>query len=402
MKNNRWIWVGLAIVVIALMSLVVAPQSAQLHQGSTYSRAPSGYGAWYAYMQERSPAIQRWERPLSDLLEPDEQELPVQKISAVVRSPQLSPIEQLDPAVQPPAIAQSPSSDRHRTLVQINFGWDGLGVFDRSWVAQGNVLVLVGMRRPVTAAPFRSALSSSVGAVQIETRRRHQLSSSNQALLADEFGAVAWQERIGAGKVIYVATPHLAANAYQEQPGNFAFLAQLVSDPGHPIYIDEYLHGYRDTPTQQPERRATLGDYLLKTPILLLAIQIGLLLLVAIWGQNQRLGPALPLVDPPVDNSTAYIEALGSVLHQAHSPQFVVETIGKAEQQQIQRALGLGTAPVEPAVLIAAWTQQTGQSAEILQAWLDPLRYPRPLGDRALQTWLDQLQTIRRQLDRST
>ncbi|MCU0526619.1 MAG: hypothetical protein MUF72_17550 [Elainella sp. Prado103] len=419
MSKNRWLWVGLSIVVIALLSLVSAPQSGQLQRGgSTYSRAPSGYGAWYAYMQQQTSRIQRWERPLFDLIEqqsdaesPTVEEIraPFQpssqpaNLSTDLRSNPSDPAISLSSLVQSPPLPQPPLSPQDNiTVVRINSGWDGLDVSNPAWIRQGNVLVLVGVRAPVTAAPFRSALPSPVGAVQIETRRRQAISPVNPSAvqLFDQFGAVVWEKRMGAGRVIFVATPYLAANAYQDQPGNLAFLAQLVLEPGYPIYVDEYLHGYRDQETQQAENRATLGDYLAKTPFLLLGIQIGVLLFVALWGQNQRLGPAKIQSDPPIQHSTAYIEALSSVLHQAHSPQFVVATIGQAEQRQIQRALGLGTALVEPTVLMAAWSQQTGQPPEVLQTFLEPLLHPRPMSDRALQAWLDQLQLIRNQLDR--
>ncbi|QYO63542.1 hypothetical protein [Leptolyngbya sp. 7M] len=140
------------------------------------------------------------------------------------------------------------------------------------------------------------------------------------------------------------------------------------------------------------------SSYLAKTPLALLAIQAAVLLLVLIWGQR-RLGPAKRLVEPTLDNSEAYVQALSRVLQKANCSDFVVQTIGKAEQFRLQRALGLGSEPVEPQTLVEAWVQQTGQPATELEAVLAPLNQLRRLSNRELLLWLENLQTLQRQLN---
>lgn len=395
--KNRWLWVGLGVLAVLLgLSLFAAPQSSQLQQGSSFSRAPSGYGAWYAYMEQQKLPIQRWQRPLSELFEAK---------PPAVKEVVLSTSASIQPVQNRPTLPI--------TLLQVNptVGW--MGSVNQDWLNQGNVLVLLGQRAPVTDAPFRSVLPSPAGAVKIETRRRHparrdpnapveprpfEADSPVQPLLADAYGLVVWQQEVGKGKVIYASTPHLAANAYQDEPGNFKFLAQLLSEPGHPIYVDEYLHGYRDREALVKEGSETLLSYLAKTPLLLLAIQAIVILLVLVWGQNQRLGPVQKLEEPAPENSAAYIEALSGVLQKANSSDFVVETIGKAEQATIQRALGLGNSPVDSDTLVTAWTQQTGRPASDLQDFLKPLRQSQKLSHSELLTWLEKVRTIRRQL----
>jgi hypothetical protein len=378
MRQKRWVGaVLLALVVIVLLSLAIAPQSQQ-RQGSTYSRAPSGYGAWYAYMEEQNLPIQRWQRPLAELFELADVP-PVQEIGSRTAAPSLgAPI----------------------TLVQINSRAVWLKIVNPEWVKRGNVLILVGASAPVSRAPFRSLLSSPVGAVKIETSRRETNRQSVQPQLEDQYGMVVWQAEQGQGKVIYVATPHLAANAYQNEAGNFEFLAQLTAAPGYPIYVDEYLHGYRDPESQEKAGSASpesLIGYLAKTPLILLAIQAIVILLVLIWGQNQRLGRPRPLAEPPIDNSQAYTQALAAVLQKANCHEFVVETIGKTEQQQVQQALGLGTTLLDPQTVIEAWVQQTGRPAAEMQDILQPAKLQR-WSDSELRVWLNKLQNVRRQL----
>lgn len=69
-RPNRLIVIGgIVIAVIILLTLIAAPSSSKLNSGSTYSRAPDGYGAWYSFMQERGTKIERWQRPSKDLTE---------------------------------------------------------------------------------------------------------------------------------------------------------------------------------------------------------------------------------------------------------------------------------------------------------------------------------------------
>jgi hypothetical protein len=386
--KNRWLWLGvLALIAIVLLSVLAAPRSS-MQQGSTYSRAPSGYGAWYAYMEQQNLPIRRWQRPLDDLFNNPQPAPPIKQISTRQEN-------RLQSKVAPLAQANSISPI---TLMRINSS-----SFDEEWVRQGNVLVLMGVKTRVSKAPFRSAIASSVGAVKVETTRRYNPDEAEetptvQSRLSDAYGAVVWERQFGQGRIIYSSTPYLAANAYQDEPGNFKFLTQLVSEPGYPIYVDEYLHGYKDKDVITAERTESLEGYLAKTPLSLLALQAVILLLVLIWGQR-RLGPPKRIADRSVDNSEAYVQALAGVLQKAKCSDFVVETIGKAEQLKAQRALGLGTTPVEPETLIEAWVQQTGRPATELEDFLTPLLESRRLNDRELLLWLEKLQTVRRQLE---
>ncbi|WP_204359987.1 DUF4350 domain-containing protein, partial [Escherichia coli] len=109
---------------------------------------------------------------------------------------------------------------------------------EEDWVKTGNLLVLLGVREPVTKAAFSSQHNTEFGMVKIDTQRRKQ--SVKDELLRDSFGAIVWERKVGKGTVIYCSTPHLAANAYQDYPGNYEFLAQLVTPHEQPIWVDEY------------------------------------------------------------------------------------------------------------------------------------------------------------------
>jgi len=47
-RSNRLVWLAaIALGAIILLTLIVAPSNSKLNIGSTYSRTPDGYGAWY-------------------------------------------------------------------------------------------------------------------------------------------------------------------------------------------------------------------------------------------------------------------------------------------------------------------------------------------------------------------
>ncbi|MBD2387720.1 DUF4350 domain-containing protein [Cylindrospermum sp. FACHB-282] len=381
-RSNRLVWLGaIALAVIILLSLIAAPSSKNL-SGSTYNRAPDGYSAWYAFMQQQGTSIQRWQKPLSELH------------------------HQKGPA----------------TLLRVNGNLNPpvLDGEEQEWVEKGNTLVILGVSQPVTAAEFSTKQQSPFGDIQIDTSRRRQNTKQSQfnlgdglrPTIGDRFGAVVWEEKYKQGRVIFATTPYLAANAYQDYLSNFRYLADLVTKKSNTVLIDEYIHGYKDADVREKEGQGNLFSYLAKTPLFPALVQVSILLLVLIWAQNRRFGKPVTLNTAVVDNSKAYIQALAGVLQKAESSDFVVEMLGKEEQQQLQKALGLGLVLLEHQTLINLWVEKTGASATELDAVLklrsppalrsaqSPTLHPspspkQPMSQPDLLSWLGKWQTLR-------
>ncbi|MEM9088171.1 MAG: DUF4350 domain-containing protein [Cyanobacteria bacterium P01_F01_bin.53] len=369
-KSLRCYWwlVLLAMLLLGLLFLASAPAGNRLNSGSTWGNGPDGYGAWYAYMQEQGVEIERWQRPIPELLENVEEK----------------------------------TTDSPATLLRVlptsGSGLGQAGLYE--WREQGNRLIVLAQRGPVSAASFSKQLSSKFGDVTIETRRRIEQerpedvlliknSGDVESLLSDEYGAVVWRSPTDAGELILSTTSFLGANAYLDSPGNFAFLANLVQQGGGPIWVDEYLHGYKDQDVVIEEVAGTWLGYLAKTPVLIAVVQGAVVLLIVLIAQNRRLGGLRSLPEVPVNNSEAYIKALAGVLHKVNSHDFLVETLTRAEQKSLQRALGLGEAPVPLSTLQTAWQQTTGRSIDELIALQ---RAPR--GESAMRIWLRRLQSL--------
>lgn len=365
-RQRQWLLIAIAIAVIILLTIIAAPNSSgKNNSGSTYSRHPDGYGAWYEYMSQTDVSIERWRKPFFESL----QEL--QGVTYIqIRSKGdflLSQSHNLPPRV-------------------------------REWISQGNTLIIVGDYQPATAAnfssflPYREPLSAK--RIKIETTRRYRqrVDRQTETILGDRFGAVVWQKEIGRGKVIYCTTPYLAANAYQDNPDNYEFLAQLASE-NKAIWVDEYIHGYKDREIIAREQRG-LFSYLAKTPWFLLFVQLIIGTVVASTVAFRRFGQPLTPHEAIADNSTAYIDALAGVLEKANSSDFVVETVGKDERRKLQKSLGLGSALVSRETLLAAY-QQKGSVSELNQLLNLGDRGRKP-NDTQLIIWSDRWQNINR------
>lgn len=404
--KKRWLWLGaIALCAIILITIVAAPSGSRITRGSTYSRSPDGYGAWYAFMEKQGTPVKRWQKPFKDL-------------PGVTSQQRTTAVEQ---GSNPKSNIQNPKLNYPITLLRVNsqLSKQGLNSNEEEWIKQGNTMVILGVLQPVTKAAFSTQMeglgytdsiknlqqtSQSYGTVKIDTRRRRaKLPEGEKRNLGDRFGAVVWEEQLGNGRAIYATTPYLAANAYQNEPGNYKFLAQLVTQTGKSVWVDEYIHGYRDQknrPYRNRQGRVVEQEenwlaYLSQTPLGSLLVQAGVILLVLIWASNRRFGPAQTQTAIAVDNSEAYIQALAGVLQKANSSEFVLEVVGKQEQLELQKALGLGTAPVDDQTLINAWVQQTGRPAAELEQVLQLQSKKRRISDQSLLTWLDKWQKVR-------
>jgi Domain of unknown function (DUF4350) len=365
--KQYWQFVLLAVIAIVLFTVVSATGGDPKQPGSSYSIAANGYGAWYQMMLDRGVKIQRWEQTFDELTEVPGYEKGVTLLQV---NSQLAPF-QLSPAQQ-------------------------------EWVEQGNTIVILGVAAPAWGIPFQTDIDSPQGAIRIETTRRFkgtQLGLSSEPVLSDRSGNVITQSNFGKGRVITATTPHLAANAYQDFKPNYELLAQLVTTDRQQIIVDEFIHGYRSRSTKAETKAGDVLAYLFRTPLVIVLLNLTLGMLVLIWQQNQRFGKVIIPKVPEIENSEAYIKALGGVLQQANSSEFAIQNIGKAQQLVWQQKLGLGSDRlVEANTVIAAWENQIKLPTDDLRFVLPLVTEARRLNPKELNVWLSKVQMISSQI----
>jgi Domain of unknown function (DUF4350) len=365
--RRYWQVVIAAIAIVVLLIVVNAPSSNQQLSGSTYSNQPTGYGAWYQMMIDRSTPIERWQNSTKELAK---------------TYPEGTTLLQINPATK-----------------DLN-----LSTTEKDWIKRGNTLIVLGVDAPPQDIEFSQDLPSAQGQVRIDTTRRLESDSLSSTLanitkvVGDQHGNVIATATLGQGQLIVATTPHLAANSYQDWRPNYELLATLATAKQQRLVVDEYLHGYRD-PKSSKSADQTAPDgltYLFQTPLAIALLNLCLVLGMVIWQQNRRFGKVVIPQPPTVENSTAYIQALGGVLRQAHSSNFVVQNIGKVEQLALQQKLGLGSQQlVDRSTLLAAWQAHPQMPTTDLPQVLQLATDQPPLTESELRQWLLQLQALR-------
>ncbi|MDJ0658598.1 MAG: DUF4350 domain-containing protein [Crocosphaera sp.] len=361
-RRQWWLFLSLFIGFIILLTLLMAPTRNQFMSGSTFAVSPDGYAAWYEFMRHRDTPIERWKKPLT-------------------------------------ALGKS-FSDKSIILLRI-YGRSSQRFVSEAaleWVKKGNTLIILASQGTVSEAPFTTIHNTDFGEVKIETTRR--ISVDNQAILQDQFGAIIEYETIGKGKLINVTTPYFAANAYKDSPGNYEFLAHLIeSFQSSQLLVDEYIHGYKDEENKEAQDNNNVFLYLLKTPLLIILIQGLIIIIILIVGHNKSLNKKQKISPKIGNNSQQYINALATVLQKAESHEFVIKTIGQAEQFQLKKQLGLKGEKHDIDSLVQAWNQQTKQSSILLESLLKLPNQKRPFTDAKLLQWIKQWQTIHQEIN---
>jgi Domain of unknown function (DUF4350) len=375
----------LAIVAIVLVTVISAMGGDSRLAGSSYSNAANGYSHWYQMMIDRNVKIHRWQKSFSKLAQLSEYE-------------QGTILLQVQPQLEELLITNQ----------------------QQEWVLKGNTLIILGVDAPARETPFQADLESPQGKIRIETTRRFGSNldrnkflkdADRDPMLQDRSGSIITQFKLAKGNIIIATTPYIAANAYQDFQPNNDLLAEIVTRDSQQVLVDEYIHGYTDrkpvidpitgdvkTDDRSSDNNDTLS-YLAATPLIVVFINLLLGILVLAWQQNRRFGKVIIPKIPAVDNSEAYIQALGGVLYQANSSEFVLQNIGKAEQLSWQQKLGLGKERlVESQALITAWENQIKLPTDDLRFVLQLTAEARRTTPAELTIWLTKIREIDRQL----
>ncbi len=366
-KVPFWGWVLIGLLCLTLVVSIAAPKS--YPKGSSYDQSLSGYAQWYEFMKTQNHPIKRWRRDYS--------QLKGQKQTLI----QVADVERF----------QDPNLESAEIL---------------DWVKQGNTLIELRWGGEVSGAPFRSGLATPKGAVQIETTRRYQNRSENfdDGLLKDSFGTAVGSETLEKGTVIKSVYPWIGSGIYAQKGANFQVLADLATKQQGTIWVDEWLHGYRDLEPKTALAKAKpqdLWSYFARRPIAVMAGQGVLLLALLLWGQNQRFGALLRIAPPLRNSSEQYIQALADTLNTHGHTEYVLTLLGQSLHDRLRSRLGIvgadGLGEGDGAIA-TEWAVVTGRPPSELLELLKQSRVQKRLRDSELLAWVQQADTILRGL----
>lgn len=309
-RNRDWIWGAIALVVLVVVVLILAPPPTQFaadQRLSTLRTTPDGAGALYSTLEELDIPVDR----------------------------RLTPLAGVDPIRGPLAILE-PTQDLSPTELDSLFAWVGRG--GRLIVAgpYGELRTRLGLAfhytrselalEPVPGHPWTAGLQPTdpeedriagrvpgFWVVDPDTLRGGEL----RALVveADSGRAVVGVLGHGDGEVLVLTQAGLLANRAIRESRVAPLVVRAAADwtaGRDPLRFDEYHHGHRGGSAYRG-----LGSFLGSEGIGRMALQLGLVALLALVPAAVRFGAAVSPDPAPRRSRLEHVSALGEVYRQA-------------------------------------------------------------------------------------
>lgn len=188
--------------------------------------------------------------------------------------------------------------------------------------------------------------------------------SGGTAVASDKQGAFLAQCKTGAGRVLVGTVGSFCANhrlSEQAHWGNFQFLINwLKASPG-PIYFDERSHGHSSVPN--------MFIYLASTPAGPIAVQLFLLLSVAVVSASQRFGQCQSATVPRRISNFEFVDGFADVLSRAKAGDTAWTMLFVPFRARLCRKLSVAP-DADPETLGRAWADFSGQAPAACTSFL--------------------------------
>jgi hypothetical protein len=154
------------------------------------------------------------------------------------------------------------------------------------------------------------------------------------AHVADKSGALLVDYMYGRGRVIVLSDPYIVANTGIRANDNLQLAVNVLTTYDGLIAFDEYHQGRGIT-------RNAFASYFSGTPVLAIAAQIVLLVLLVLWTNARRFGRPLPL--PYVDrrSSLEFVASMAELQERSRAFDLAIENIYARTRRVLARYAGL-------------------------------------------------------------
>jgi len=152
--------------------------------------------------------------------------------------------------------------------------------------------------------------------------------------LADGGGALLVDYSYGLGKIVILSDPYLVANGGIKLNDNLQLAINILTAHGGLVAFDEYHQGRGIT-------QSGLASYFAGTPVLAIALQIALLVLLVLWTNARRFGRPLPL--PQVDrrSSLEFVASMAELQERSCAYDLAIENIYMRTRRILVRYAGM-------------------------------------------------------------
>jgi hypothetical protein len=168
---------------------------------------------------------------------------------------------------------------------------------------------------------LRAPLKSSTSAAPVV-----HIGSKEGALLVDY--------AYGAGRIVVLSDPYIVTNSGIKLHDNLQLAINILSAGNGLIAFDEYHQGKGIS--QNP-----WAGYFAGTPVLALAAQIGLVLLLVIWTNARRFGRPLPLPQTDRRSSLEFVASMAELQERSRAFDLAIENIYTRTRRVLARYAGM-------------------------------------------------------------
>ena len=198
-------------------------------------------------------------------------------------------------------------------------------------------------------------------------------------------GALLVDYAYGAGRIVVLSDPYIVANSGIKLNDNLQLaINTLAAGPGL-IAFDEYHQGKGVT-------QNALATYFAGTPVLALAAQIVLVILLVLWTNARRFGRPLPL--PHVDrrSSLEFVASMAELQERSRAFDLAIENIYTRTRRVLARYAGMdyNSSRSEIATRVAQRSNIDGQKLETLMRECEEAINGAPI------SWRQSLDLVRR------
>jgi hypothetical protein len=152
--------------------------------------------------------------------------------------------------------------------------------------------------------------------------------------VADEQGALLIDYPHGSGRIVILSDPYLVSNGGIELRDNLQLALNTIASADGLIAFDEYHQGRGVT-------RNALATYFAGTPVLPIAAQIVLLILLILWTRGRRFGRALPLAKVDRRSSLEFVASMAELQERSRAFDLAIENIYSRTRRVLARHAGV-------------------------------------------------------------
>lgn len=246
-----------------------------------------------------------------------------------------------------------------------------------------------------TTAPAQIVVNPEPTPVEIyQDEEAEDQSPAPVVHLADSYGPLLVDYKYGSGTIVILTDPYIVANGGIGLQDNLSLAMNMLEglNPDGLIAFDEYHQGRGIT-------RNAFASYFEGTPVLAIAGQLVLLLLVVLWTNGRRFGRPLPL--PYVDrrSSLEFVASMAELQERSRAFDLAIENIYSRTRRVLARHAGVdyNSSRAEIAERVASRSTIDRKELETLMRQCEETINGEPI------TWRQSIQLVRqlRELERN-